>query len=58
MIQFGQGYIYIEGKVYKEMKPDTRRKTPRWKLTDKTGKQHWVSQKGLEAIVKRKQKMI
>ena len=54
MIPFGKNYFYHEGKIYREVKPELKRKTPRWKLTDKNGKQHWISKENLEQIIAKK----
>lgn len=55
MIKFGQDYYYHEGKIFKEIKPDTRRRTnPRYCLKDKTGKRHWITIKEIESILKNK----
>lgn len=51
MITFGKDYFYHEGKVYREVKPDQSRKTPRWKLKDKKGNYHWVTKQQLEQII-------
>lgn len=56
MITFGKGYLYHDGKVYREIQPDQSRKTPRWRLTDKTGKRHWLSLAQIQSIIAKKTK--
>ena len=54
MITFGKNYIYINGKIYREVQPDKSHPTPRWNLVDKKGKRHWITQPQLEKIIKAK----
>lgn len=54
MITFCKDYIYVDGKVYKELKPDTSRKILRWHITDKQGKRRWITKDMLEQIIAKK----
>ena len=51
MIAFGKHYFYHDGEIYVKLKPSTQRSQKRWKLQDKTGKQHWVSESQLKKII-------
>lgn len=53
MIQFGKGYFYHEGKVYREVKLSDP-KNNRWYLKTKTGKRKWITKTELEKLVKHK----
>jgi len=56
MVPIGKNYIYIDGHIYKEIKPNGL-KDPRWKIIDKNGIRRWITKKQIEALIdKRKEK--
>lgn len=55
MVPIGKDYIYIDGHIYREIKPCGSR----WKIVNKQGKRQWITMKQiLDIIDKRTQKML
>lgn len=55
MVPIGKDYYYHDGKVYKEIKPNCKRRVPRYNLLTKSGKRKWITLTQLEQLVKHKQ---
>jgi hypothetical protein len=55
MVPIGKGYYYHEDKIYKEIKPNCERSVPRYNLTGKDNKRHWLTIEQIKKIVANKQ---